>query len=192
MRVVILRHGKVDFQWRRWSTSEQFDIDCKMYDKAPIFPLPSDISQFGHQDIYISSLQRSRETANQLFGEKDFISTKLLDEVPLCASISSNNRVHASRKNSIAMNIKLPLVFWNITARLQWLLNIHVQKECSKETICRAEKIIKMIEEKGNDCILVTHGFFMHTLLKQMRKQGFKRSHTRLSYANGEFVIAVK
>ncbi len=140
--------------------------------------------------IFISAV--CRETANQLFGEKDFISTKLFDEVPLCASIASNNRIHASRKNSIAMNIKLPLVFWNITARLQWLLNIHVQKECRKETICRAEKIIKMIEEKGNDCILVTHGFFMHTLLKQMRKQGFKRSHTRLSYANGEFVIAVK
>ena len=68
MRVIIIRHGKVDFQWKKWSTSKQFNEDCKMYDEAPIFSLLSDSSQIGYQDIYISSLQRSRETANQLFG----------------------------------------------------------------------------------------------------------------------------
>ena len=34
MRAIIIRHGKVDFQWRKWSTSEQFNKDCKMYDEA--------------------------------------------------------------------------------------------------------------------------------------------------------------
>lgn len=178
MRVVIIRHGKVDFQWRRWSTSEQFEKECKRYDEAPVVDLASEISRFEYQDIYISSLQRSRETATQLFGEKNFISTKLLDEVPLCAGIISNK--------------KLPLVFWNIAGRLQWLFNIHTQKECRRETLYRAGKLIKMIEKKGNDCVLVTHGFFMHTLLGQMKKHGFKMSHIRLGYSNGESVTAVK
>ena len=69
MRAVIIRHGKVDFQWKKWSTSEQFNKDCKMYDEAPIFSLSSDVPQINYQDIYISNLHRSRETANQLFGE---------------------------------------------------------------------------------------------------------------------------
>ena len=176
MRATVIRHGKVDFQWKKWSTSEQFDRDCKMYDESPIFPLKADIPPINHQNIYISSLQRSKDTANQLFGEQDFISTGLLEEVPLCASVASNK--------------KLPLLFWDVSARLQWFFNIHVQKECRKETVYRAEQFIKMIAEKEEDCIIVTHGFFMHTLLSQMKKQAFKISHTRLSYANGECVIA--
>lgn len=176
MRAIIIRHGKVNFQWRKWSTSEQFNKDCKIYDESPIFSLLSDVPQINYQNIYISSLQRSRETANQLFGEKDFISTKLLDEVPLCASVTSNK--------------KLPLIFWNVSGRLQWFFNIHSQKECRKETIYRAEQLIKMIIQKDNNCIIVTHGFFMHTLLSQMKKQSFQISHTRLSYSNGEYVIA--
>ena len=176
MRAVIIRHGKVDFQWRKWSTSEQFNEDCKMYDKAQIFSLLLGDSLIDCQTIYISSLQRSRETANQLFGERDFISTKLIDEVPLCASVTSNK--------------KLPLIFWNISGRLQWFLNIHSQKECRKETVYRAKQFIENIAEKESDCIIVTHGFFMHTLLSQMKKQAFQINHTRLCYSNGECVIA--
>lgn len=176
MRAIVIRHGKVDFQWKKWSTSEQFNKDCQMYDDAPICFLLSNGIRINHQDIYISTLQRSMDTAKQLFGERDFISTKLLDEVPLCASVASNK--------------KLPLIFWNVSGRLQWFLNIYSQKECRKETIYRAERFIEIITKKNSDCIIVTHGFFMHTLLSQMKKQGFQISHMRFSYSNGECVIA--
>jgi hypothetical protein len=176
MQARIIRHGKVNFQWRKYSTSEQFNKDCKMYDDAPIFPLISGEPNIDYQNIYISSLQRTKETANQLFGEKNFITTKLIDEVPLCASVVSN--------------IKLPIIFWNVSGRLQWFLNIRLQKESRKETVYRAEQFIRMIVENENDCIIVTHGFFMHILLSQMKKQGFHISHSRLSYSNGECVIA--
>lgn len=180
MRVVIIRHGRVDFKWKKWSTSKQFNQDCEMYDKAPILPVlvTVTIPEIDNADIYISSLQRSRETASQLFGEKDFISTELIDEVPLCASV--------------ILKKKLPLVFWNVSGRLQWFFNSRSQKECRRETVYRAEQFINMIEEKKKDCIIVTHGFFMHTLLNQMKKREFQISNARLSYANGESVIAEK
>lgn len=60
MRAIIIRHRKVDFQWKKWSTSEQFNKDCKMYDEAPIFSLLSDVPQMNYQNIYTSSLQRSK------------------------------------------------------------------------------------------------------------------------------------
>lgn len=89
MRAIVIRHGKVDFQWRKWSTSKQFNEDCKRYDEAPVCPLISDGYPAEEQDIYISSLGRSKETARQLFGAKEFICTELIDEVPLCAGIIS-------------------------------------------------------------------------------------------------------
>lgn len=175
MRVVIIRHGKVDFTWKKWSTSEQFNKDCKMYDEAPILPVLSTAPRIDNANIYISSLQRSRETAIRLFGEKDFISTKLIDEVPLCASIT--------------LNKKMPLIFWNVSGRLQWFFNSRSQKECRRETAYRAGQFVDMIAEKKKDCIIITHGFFMHTLLNQLKKQEFQINHTRLSYANGECVV---
>ena len=178
MKIVIIRHGKVDFKWKKFSTSEQFIEDCKRYDETPILPMAFDIPEIDYQNIYISTLQRSRATASQLFGEKDFISTKLLNEVPLSASIVSN--------------IKLPLMFWNFSGRLQWLFNSHLQKEGRRQTIYRAKQFIEMMMGKDKDCIIVTHGFFMHTLISAMKKNAFKISRTRLSYSNGEYIIAEK
>ena len=176
MKVIIIRHGKVDFNWKTWSSSEKFNEDCKRYDEAPIFICGVDVPKIDSKNIYISSLQRSRETAKQIFGQKDFMSTKLIDEVPLCASITSNK--------------KLPLMFWNISGRLQWLFNIQRQKECKRETVQRAEQFVEMIVGKKEDCVIVTHGFFMHTLIKVMKKKAFRMNHTRLSYSNGECIIA--
>ncbi|MCM1553786.1 MAG: histidine phosphatase, partial [Butyrivibrio sp.] len=68
--------------------------------------------------------------------------------------------------------------------------NIHSQKECRRETIYRADQFIEMIIKRETDCIIVTHGFFMHTLLNQMKKKTFQISHTRLNYSNGEYIIA--
>ncbi|WP_276951651.1 histidine phosphatase family protein [Acetatifactor muris] len=175
MRAMIIRHGKVDFQWRNWSTSIQFNEDCKLYDKAPIFPLVSDGTPTDYPDIFISSLRRSRETADQLSGEKEYISTKLLDEVPLSAGITSHKR--------------LPLLFWNVCGRLQWLFNSRSQKEGRTETVYRAGQFVEMIIKRDKDCMIVTHGFFMHTLIKQMRKQGFRIHHKRFRYSNEEWVI---
>lgn len=176
MQAVIIRHGKVNFSWNKFCTSRQFNEDCKMYDNAPIFSSLHSAPRIDYQDIYTSSLSRSIETAKQLFGEKDFISTKLIDEVPLCASITSRK--------------KLPLIFWNVSGRLQWFFNISLQKECRKQTIRRAEQFVEMIIRKDNNCIIITHGFFMHTLLSEMKKKSFKISHARFSYSNGEWVVA--
>lgn len=36
MKVVLIRHGKVNFKWRLWYTSEQFNETCRQYNMAPI------------------------------------------------------------------------------------------------------------------------------------------------------------
>ena len=36
MRVMIIRHGKVLHNWKKWCTSAEFDEQCALYDRAPI------------------------------------------------------------------------------------------------------------------------------------------------------------
>lgn len=176
MNVIVIRHGKVDFKWRNRSTSKQFDMDCKAYDEAGILPFSASIPRNEPGKIYISSLRRSRETAMQIFGEKNFIATKLLDEVPL--------------RSSVATKVKLPLLYWNLSGRLQWLFQNARQQECRKDTFSRAERFVKMLLRKEEDCIVITHGFFMHTLITVLKKNGFYISRIKLKYANGEYITA--
>ena len=42
---------------------------------------------------------------------------------------------------------------------------------------------------KNEDCVLVTHGFFMHTLISVMKRRGFKCDKTSAHYKNGEAII---
>ena len=124
----------------------------------------------------MSSLPRTLETAKAVFGEREYIATDLIDEVPISASISTK--------------LKMPFAFWSISCRLQWLFNSKRQKESQKDTIIRAEKFVDGLIAKNEDCAVVTHGFFMITLLKVMKNKGFVVAGKTLGFSNGEFVEA--
>ena len=171
-----MRHCKVSYKWRKWSTSEQFKNDCRMYDTAPIFPIRYSIPKEKISRCYVSTLSRSIETAHAVFGNLESTSSSLLDEVPLTASIDTN--------------IRLPLAFWNITGRLQWLFNCKRQKEPRKATLARARQAVDLLVKTNENCVVVTHGFFIHSLLKAMKERGFKFSKRSLNYANGECIVA--
>ncbi len=176
MKVVLIRHGKVNFRWKAWYTSEQFTEACMKYDQAPIMKEGYSIPGEKYSSYYISALPRTRETAQNIFGEKDYISTDLINEVPLSASFNTG--------------AKLPLLFWNVTGRLQWYFNNRRQKESKLETEKRTKQFVKMLMEKNEDCVVVTHGFFMHTLVAELKKVHFGIENSSLKYANGECVIA--
>ncbi len=54
----------------------------------------------------------------------------------------------------------------------------------------RARKFVAMISEENTDCAVVTHGFFMHTLLREIKKAGYRTDKSSAAYKNGEYVIA--
>lgn len=87
-------------------------------------------------------------------------------------------------------NRKLPLIFWNVFWRLQWFLDREPQSEGRKETIQRAEQFVAMLIEKDRDCMIISHGFFMHTLIRIMKKHAFKVDHISVTYSNGEYILA--
>ncbi|MCR4739544.1 MAG: hypothetical protein K5886_04695 [Lachnospiraceae bacterium] len=100
----------------------------------------------------------------------------LINEVPL--------------KSSFDTKISMPLWFWNLTGRLQWLINIKRQAEGRRQTAERAKEFVELISKDDMDAAVVTHGFYMHTLLRVMKKAGFKTEESSVKFKNGEYVIA--
>ena len=179
MKIIIIRHGKVNMQWRKWSTSKQFDMDCIKYDDSPLYPISDRMELDDETDeIYISTLRRSRETAEEIFNRKDFIETELLNEVPL--------------KSFCDSKVSLPLLVWNIAGRLQWLLQNKRQTETKSSTKKRADDLIEIILQKNKDCVLVSHGFYMKTLIRELKRYGYVINRNKVSFANLEKVIAIK
>ncbi len=137
-----------------------------------------DIPVFNLKRVYVSTLPRSRDTAIEIFGNKDFICTELVSEVPLGSSFDCR--------------MELPLWFWNITGRVQWFLNSNRQAESRKETEARASKFVELLNNDDCESVVVTHGFYMHTLVKEMQKAGFRISKSMRNYKNGDYVVAEK
>ena len=178
LKVVIIRHAEVDFCWSKRCTSDMFDSDCRGYDSALIIGSMYKIPLIGYQRIYISELSRSRDTAEILFPDRDYLVSGLINEVPL--------------KSSFDTEKKMPLWFWNTSGRIQWFMNSDRQIEGHRKTVERARQFVAMISKENTDCAVVTHGFFMHTLLREIKKAGFRTNKSSAVYKNGEYVIAEK
>ena len=175
----MIRHEKVDMSWDKKYNSTTYDWACNKYDECPI-ALPS--KKYSKVDdpktVYISELSRTYETACRLFNESNFFKTALLNEVPL-----------RSFKNTDKM---YPLWLWNFVGRLQWFLQSSRQVESRKETIMRAKKMIKLLEEHQEDCYLITHGFYMRVFIKELKKQGYKiKNYYFFRLSNLDMVIAI-
>ena len=178
MRVVIIRHAEVDFCWSRRCTSELFDSECRKYDLFPIKNVSYKIPKNVYRKIYVSEYSRSQDTAKKLFPNGEYFESGLINEVPL--------------KSSFDTKVNMPLWFWNLTGRLQWFVNSGRQVEGRRQTRERAKEFVEMIGNDDMDVAIVTHGFFMHTLLKEMKKVGFKMTGASVKFKNGEYVIATR
>lgn len=180
MKIVMIRHGKVDMIWGKKYTSMGYDSACEQYNISDIVPIAERLTNVNsNKIIYISELLRTYETACQLFIRTDFYKTNLFNEVPL-----------KSYKDSTK---SYPLFVWHIIGRLQWLFNNHRQLETREQTILRARKAIKLLEEKNKDCFVVTHGFYMKTLLNELKEKGYRIKKTKKFWvSNLDRIVAYK
>ena len=161
MKIIMIRHEQVNMSWRKKYNSITFDQACAQYDKAPIVSSHEGCpTEKSGEEVYISELSRTYETANLLFDRQDFYKTALLNEVPL-RSFKDTDREY-------------PLWLWFFMGRFQWFLQNKRQPECRKESGRRAEELIQLLEKRGADCCLVTHGFYLKTLIRELKKKGYR------------------
>jgi len=179
MKITIVRHAKVNMKWPSFCNSEEFNEACRNYDLADIEPTEKVVERKKENTVYVSSLLRTHRTAEEIFeiSDNEYIQSSLLDEVSLCAGF------HSKRK--------LPIWIFNVVGRIQWLFNDTNQKEGRIQTIKRANQLVDMLLAHNEDCIIITHGFFMHTLMNCLRKKGFTVERTHIGYKNLEMVEAI-
>ena len=82
MKVVIIRHLKVDFVWSKRCTSKEFDSECDVYDSSPIKETVNIQLLSGYKRIYISELSRSRETAERLYPNGEYTKSGFMNYPP--------------------------------------------------------------------------------------------------------------
>ncbi len=146
-------------KWPGRCTSVGFDEACTEYDRSDIERIDQEPLMLTTGRIYVSPLSRTWCTAQSLFPTESFTEWKEIAEVPLRSYVDTDRTY--------------PLWIWNIMGRLQWLMNSRRQSESHIETVRRANAVIDRLEAQAVDCTLVTHGFFLKTLLKQLKKRGY-------------------
>ena len=163
--------------------SAGFDAARTAYDEAPVYPVEErlDPSRFPATQyrFYVSTLARTHETLRGRIGEVPHTETPLLTEVP--------NRSVAD------LSLVLPYPCWQALGRVQWYLNAKRQPEGRAATTARAEELVSMLEKRNEDSVLVSHEFYLYTLLRVLKRHGFKvKRRRRGRIRNLEMIVAEK
>ena len=166
MKVVLIRHAPVDMKWNKRYNSSTFDEACQAYDQADIKRTETKILDSKNRVIYVSNVKRTQQTAEMLFGEMPLTRTHLLNEVPVRSFCDTQK--------------EYPMWIWHFMGRLQWWAGNERQTELRKDTENRARELIDLLRKQQKDCILVSHGWFLRTLLKEFRKAGFEAKRSGL------------
>ena len=161
MKIILIRHGKVDMEYLRAYDSEGFDESQARYDISPLKDYTGRVGTPDGYKIYISKLQRTYDTALQVFNFNSEVKVLDLDEMiekgeyPKSAKekdsdpFDYNNTLLKTEllnevpkksfkdtTNSISMSI------WTLRARMQWFFNNHRQNDIFGNLICYMNKSI--------------------------------------------------
>ena len=161
MNIGLVRHFKVNLKPGDGILSPaQFASAMSDYDSAPVTPNDLKINNADWEICCSSTLPRAVKTAKTIYNG-EIILTDLLKEVPILPFTKKN--------------IKLPSFVWHIGARVAWYRNKTSQPEVRLQTIERVNKVIEMVlSTKYEKVLIVSHGFFMGSLFRELLNRGFK------------------
>ena len=153
--LILIRHAKVIFNWKKKYTADEFAAAQAAYDKAPIERIDDlEIRHIRdelpeHFELYTSTLKRSIDTAAQLFPDKTPIRLPELSEIPIYPYCNSDKLRSLWR--------------WMIWGRVQWFCNNPRQERTKRMVEHEVEALIPSIKNKNT--VIVGHGFQMQTML---------------------------
>jgi len=165
MKIGLIRHYKVDYKAKKLMSSHDFEEYVTNYDNASIIENKTDLERSQWNICYCSDLTRALITARSIY-DKELQITNLLREV----------KMYPVRKTQL----KIPGFLWSVSSRIAWQLNHVSQLETSEQTRKRAKIFLSKLDLKGDENILiVSHGFFLITLVNELKRLGFKGNISR-------------
>lgn len=160
MKIGIVRHYKVDCKPKKLMNCYDFEEYVTSYDNATVIYNNPNINSDDWDRCYCSDLTRAIDTAESIFN-KNLQMTELLREVVM----------HPIWRSKY----KIPSVIWSISSRLAWKINHKSQLETMSDTKKRAKIFLQQIDiTKSESILIVSHGFFLLTLVKELKMLGFK------------------
>ena len=158
MKIILIRHFKVNFRWKFAYNSDGFEKACDDYDSSNI--ICTNFKERTNELVISSTMFRAIETTKIIFNKPPDISSDLLREVPI--------------KPFIKTNIILPTIIWNIIGRIQWRLGSKIQPETYFESQLRINNVIDIIITKKENCIIVAHGWIIKLIIRKLIKEKFR------------------
>jgi len=160
MKILLIRHLKVIAKRPAFLTAKQFDEDRILYDQAEIEATQFKIKTEDYPVCYVSSVKRAVETAKLIYEGKYIISDDLIEV----------------RNAGVFLKMtSLPAFFRSIIGRIAWYFNYSKMPETRFQSEARAKKfIMEMISVENKNTLVITHGFYMHCLKRELRKHGFR------------------
>jgi broad specificity phosphatase PhoE len=157
MTIHLLRHFKVQDNTPSWLNSDEFNQWVDTYDILPIkvieVKLPKNIDL-----ILCSTLLRAKKTVKEL---------------PKIEIIYTDKLVEVGSRVFFNTNIKLQKYIWFTMGTLFWYLN-SLDGENRVDTIKRAKEVVEELKAlKQENILIVSHGFFMKVLAKELKEEGF-------------------
>jgi broad specificity phosphatase PhoE len=144
-------------------TSKEFKEWEENYNKSDVIKNDVELMEITWDKCYSSTLVRALVTAQHVYKEK-IVTNDLIRETIIDPIFKSN--------------FKLPYWFWAVSGRVAWYFNHKSQEENRTITKEKARQFVDLLQEEseieGSENILVvTHGFFMYSLQKELKKRGF-------------------
>ena len=163
MRIGIVRHFKVNYHKNFFMTSKQFKEWEENYNKSDVIVKDVELMEIKWDKCYSSTLIRAEITAKSVY-KGEIVKSDLIRETIIDPIFKSN--------------LKLPYWFWAVSGRLAWFFNHKSQEENKNITRDKARKFVDELEndakrEGFENILIVTHGFFMFSLQKELKKRGF-------------------
>ena len=144
-------------------TSKEFKEWEENYNKSDVIRNNVELRGIKWDKCYSSTLIRAIVTAQHVYKgnivKNDLIRETIIDPI-------------------FKSNFKLPYWFWAVSGRLAWYFNHKSQEENKILTKDKARKFVETLLDEAKiegteNILIVTHGFFMYSLQKELKKRGF-------------------
>jgi len=154
--IYLLRHFRVKDTQKAWLDGKAFDKWVDAYDDMALEFRDIDLPSC---DICLVSPQSRAIRSVEHLGIAYQIEPQLHEVEP---------------KLFLESKIKLSKNIWLILGRLKWLLNIG-SNEKREDSYRRAQEVVKILQKhQAQNILILSHGFFIKVLAKELHKMGFK------------------
>ena len=172
--IVLARHGEPALSRKVLLSSRQYREWWALYEAGGILAgqsPPDHLKEAAARAgvIYTSTRLRAKETALALAEGREFSHQEMFIEAPLpppqCPDF-----------------IKLSPRIWGVISRFSWWLGHHRGEESRPSAQRRAVEAARLLDEvarRGDDVLVVAHGFFNSLIGMELRKLGWKLAKGR-------------